>query len=198
MMRLLLVAAPALAANSVASYYNEMFPWLLSDPTLVSPLTVATLNSTSAGVYAKITQQSPINSVFWRNVTIDAHANLAYPFTGNAANGFQFTYQDVDTGIDVLPGGKIVAWIPTGTGKTWCFELGRGMSGTQYCAGAAGHFFDSSYNTKVNGAWILADPNITIPNLMDDDVSPTLASNIGYPPITQYGNSHGQHKLVII
>ena len=148
------------AATGYSSFYTQTFPWNANTP--VNPLYITSTGGTQAGVYSNVMQSSPFQSVYGRNVTVDAIGNLAFPFTGQYGS-----YQDIDTGIDVLAGGQITFYIPPGyTGGQWCFELGRAGAGTQYCSGPQGAWFTDpdpsapSYlsNDKINGAYVSSDP----------------------------------------
>ena len=119
---------------------------------------------------------SPFNSVYGVPVTVSSSSNLAYPFTANVTNGH--TFQDADTGIDVLAGGQVTFRMPSAGTGMWCFELGRSLAGQSFCSGPAGYHFDYwSYpcaparqadspcgtnqdkcnNSMINGAWNSAD-----------------------------------------
>ena len=119
-------AVPVLSGSHYSSYYNETFPWNVAKTATVPPLTVSSPAAGQLSISNTFTS-TPFNSVYNVNVTVDAVANLAFPFTGNSG-----TYQDVDTGIDVVAGGKVTFFIPPGyTGGNWCFELGRAGAGNQ-------------------------------------------------------------------
>ena len=134
-------------------------------------------------------------------VTVDAVKNLAFPFTGPTG-----TYQDVDTGIDVLAGGVVTFYVPIGqTGGSWCFELGRAGAGNQFCSGPPGAWFSGGdptvpaylYNAKINGAYVSNDP--AVPDYIEI-LNPALGNNthVGYAlpsgqpfNLTQYGTNRG-------
>ena len=157
--------------------------------------------STSVGVSSNLLQQSPFQSIYGTMVTVDAVANLAFPFTGPTG-----TYQDVDTKIDVLAGGIVTFYIPIGqTGGSWCYELGRAGAGNQYCSGPPGAWYSGSdptvpnylYNAKINGAYVSTDP--AVPDWVEVQ-NPALGNNthVGYSQpsgqpfnLTQYGTNRG-------
>ena len=194
-------STPALSTPHYSSFYNETFSWNVAKSPTVAPLTV------TSGAGGKLTIAntafggSPFNSVFNVNVTVDAVKNLAFPFTGPSG-----TYQDVDTGIDVVAGGTVSFFIPAGaTGGQWCFELGRAGAGNQYCSGPAGAFYSGSdptlpaylYNAKINGAYPSSDP--AVPNYIEvQNTSLGLNSHVGFNEpsntpfnLTQHGTNRG-------
>ena len=185
------------AATGYSSFYTQTFPWNANTP--VNPLYITSTGGTQAGVYSNVMQSSPFQSVYGRNVTVDAIGNLAFPFTGQYGS-----YQDIDTGIDVLAGGQITFYIPPGyTGGQWCFELGRAGAGTQYCSGPQGAWFTDpdpsapSYlsNDKINGAYVSSDPlqpyYIDVTNTSLGLYNFATLSN-GQPwAYTQYGTNRG-------
>ena len=80
-------------------------------PSVSSSASTSTVNINSAfnGAGAG---GSPFNSVYNVPVTVSSSSNLAYPFTGQLTN--QHTFNDADTGIDVLAGGQVTFHMPSG------------------------------------------------------------------------------------
>ena len=192
--------APVLSASHYSSFYAQTFPWnYAKSATVPSP----TVSSSGGKVTVSNTafQSSPFSSVYNVNVTVDAVANLAFPFTGNSG-----TYQDVDTGIDVVAGGVVEFFIPVGyTGGQWCFELGRAGAGNQYCAGPPGAFYSGSdptvpaylYNAKINGAYVSGDPAVPFWNeVTNTSLGVNYHAGFAEPSnapwnLTQYGTNRG-------
>jgi len=193
-------ASPALSTPHYSSYFNETFPWRVKANAAVVPLTVSasngkvTITNTAFG-------GTPFNSVYNVNVTVDAVKNLAFPFTGSSG-----TYQDVDTGIDVVAGGMVEFFIPVGsTGGQWCYELGRAGAGNQYCSGPPGAFYSGSdasippylYNAKINGAYVSDDPAVPFwREVTNQSLGLNLHSGYSEPShtpfnLTQYGTNRG-------
>ena len=189
------------ATSHYSSFFNQTFPWKAnaSSPA-ISTLSVAKATSTSVSVASPLFSQTPFSSVFGVNITVDAVANLAFPFTGPTG-----TYQDVDTGIDVVAGGTITFWIPLGyTGGSWCYELGREGAGFQYCSGPAGAWYSGSdptvpiylYNSKINGAYVSTDPAVpqyveaAAANLTVNNHAVAEPGNVPWN-LTQFGTNRG-------
>ena len=172
----LAVLPSTLASPHFTSFYTQTFPW--NNATTIQSLNVSKLSTTTVGVSSNVLSLSPFQSIFAKNVTVDAVANLAFPFTGPTGG-----YQDVDTGIDVLAGGIVTFYIPLGyTGGYWCYELGRAGAGNQYCSGPPGAWYSGTdptvpaylYNAKINGAYVSTDP--AVPAYVDT-ANPALGFN---------------------